>query len=775
MAYGYLLAPSFQFVNINGRPLVGGHIEVFIHNTDTKYITKADFDGTDNPFKVPLNSKGMAVIIASGDFSYDVFCYDRFGSLFWSGSDVTIDGTGGAAIDGAELPMRIVGGKITNNGEGLTCTGKNAWAEGDNTTASGNHSHSEGSRTVASGDNAHAEGGATRATGEHSHAEGFRTKAGSYGHAEGAGTEASNSASHAEGRDTKASGEASHAEGRLSTASGAYSHASGFGTRATGEGSTAVGKYNSDGNALFSVGDGTDDDNRKDVFKVDREGNSWVMIGGVLTKVTNVSGGGGGDDGVRVYYFVGGVWYDANDTEVSIQDIIDATDGGATPIVVQMRGGGNKDSYYLIGYSPSNYIVLSNGSRRLTLDGTDETYSFDDSEETTIEIVEKIAEDLDKKITTTYPFAQIATMSDYAGYGVSSTTRMIGQLFAVPIASEIRKDETLLCVNALQNFSGKVSFGIFEYDFDANNGTGSTYWIADTGNVSVHAGENEFPLRHVNNDVHRLQSSKLYYAVVAIASDAPASGLLLASSPNYAANYNANPKYTLLVSNMDNYIDWTTGELSGAWFQGYNEDNTIPRLFMMLRNGEGSTPIPITEPFTDIGAFTLQHQYRVSDIFSLTPDAQGGIYRKVIPAQDVDIVSFRYVDYHGSVGSQSSFPVLLDDTYTPMKTIGDGSWTLGDSDQTKIDGTHYVHEFTFSTPVHLTANTAYWFLVGGNLSNQGNDWLITYQSPSVVNDLLLVKNMYNVSQWIIPLDGEFQSQQPGMYLRLNDGINSWVI
>lgn len=296
MAYGYLLAPSFQFVNINGRPLVGGHIEVFIHNIDTKYITKADFDGTDNPFKVPLNSKGMAVIIASGDFTYDVFCYDRFGGLFWSGSDVAIYNSSGVVIDGAELPMRIVGGKITNNGVGLTCTGKNAWAEGDYTTASGNHSHSEGSRTIASGDNSHAEGGETRATGEHSHAEGFRTKAGSYGHAEGAGTEASNTASHAEGQDTKASGAASHAEGRLSTASGDYSHASGYGTRATGEGSTAVGKYNDDGNALFVVGNGTDTANRKDAFKVDRDGNTWVTIGGVLTKVTNVSGGGGSGD-----------------------------------------------------------------------------------------------------------------------------------------------------------------------------------------------------------------------------------------------------------------------------------------------------------------------------------------------------------------------------------------------------------------------------------------------------------------------------------------------
>lgn len=392
-----------------------------------------------------------------------------------------------------------------------------------------------------------------------------------------------------------------------------------------------------------------------------------------------------------------------------------------------------------------------------------------------VETVEKLSDDLDKKITTTYPFAQITSMGDFATYGVTNTTRMIGQLFAVPIASEIRKDETVLCVNALQNFSGNVSFGIFEYDFEGNGGTGSTYWIADTGTVSVRAGENEFALKYVLNDAHELQSSKLYYAVITVAANAPATGLLLGSSSAYAQNVNANPKYTLIVSNMDNYVDWSVGTLQGAWFQGYNEQYDIPRLFMMLRNGEGSTPIPVTEPFTDIGTFTLEHQYRVSDIFSLTPDTLGGVYRKVIPAQDVDIASFRYVDYHGSISQSTGFPVLLDDTYTPMKTQADGTWTLGDSDQTKVDGTHYVHEFTFTTPVHLTANTAYWFMVGGNMANQGRDWLITYQTPSVTNDLLLVKNMYNINSWIIPDSGEFVASQPGMYLQLSDGTDSWVI
>ena len=462
-------------------------------------------------------------------------------------------------------------------------------------------------------------------------------------------------------------------------------------------------------------------------------------------------------------------------------------------IFVNGQGGGGSGTTYTAGnaidltndtisvkygkgleITTDNKLQLKVG-KGLTLDNDTLEVTIDNAVGEVVDTVMKLQSDLDKKITTTYPFAQITTMSDFAVYGVTNTSRMIGQLFAVPIASEIRKDETLLCVNAQQNFAGNVSFGIFEYDFAANNGTGSTYWIADTGTVSIQSGENRFKLKNVLNNNYELKSSMLYYAVVAISGNAPVNGLLLGSSPAYSQNTNANPKYTLLVSNMDQAIDWTTGTLQGAYFQGYNEQFDIPRLFMMLRNGEGSTPIPVTEPFTDIGSFTLEHKYKVSNLFSMIPNAEGGVYRKVIPEQDVDITSFRYVDYHGSVGQQSSFPVLLDDTYTPMKTIGDGTWTIGNSDQTKIDGKYYLHEFTFTAPVHLTANTAYWFMVGGNMNKLGDEWLITYQTPTVTNDLLLVKNMYNVNQWIIPDGGEFVSTKPGMYLMLSDGTKNWTI
>lgn len=67
-------------------------------------------------------------------------------------------------------------------------------------------------------------------------------------------------------------------------------------------------------------------------------------------------------------------------------------------------------------------------------------------------------------------------------------------------------------------------------------------------------------------------------------------------------------------------------------------------------------------------------------------------------------------------------------------------------------------------------------MVGGNMNKLGDEWIITYKTPTVTNDLLLVKNMYNVNQWIIPDSGEYQSSKPGMYLRLSDNNNkSWTI
>ena len=141
-----------------------------------------------------------------------------------------------------------------------SAVGEKSTAEGVNTTASGIASHAEGSGTIASDSNTHAEGSSTTASGQCSHAEGSHTTAsGGFSHAEGAGTTASGTDAHAEGSSTTASGLWSHAEGQCTIANNEAEHASG--------------KFNvSNEDTLFSVGDGTDADNRHNAFEITKTG-----------------------------------------------------------------------------------------------------------------------------------------------------------------------------------------------------------------------------------------------------------------------------------------------------------------------------------------------------------------------------------------------------------------------------------------------------------------------------------------------------------------------
>ena len=98
----YLVDPFVQWENVNGKPIVGGHVEVFEAGTDNKIITYADWDGTRHPFKIPLGSDGRAVILVDPGYRYDAYVYDSFNNLVCSrlniiplsDGDVTIDGMG---------------------------------------------------------------------------------------------------------------------------------------------------------------------------------------------------------------------------------------------------------------------------------------------------------------------------------------------------------------------------------------------------------------------------------------------------------------------------------------------------------------------------------------------------------------------------------------------------------------------------------------------------------------------------------------------------------
>lgn len=98
----YLVDPFLQIENVNGKPIVGGHVEVFEAGTDNKIITYADWDGTRHPFKIPLGSDGRAVILVDPGYRYDAYVYDSFNNLVCSrlniiplsDGDITIDGMG---------------------------------------------------------------------------------------------------------------------------------------------------------------------------------------------------------------------------------------------------------------------------------------------------------------------------------------------------------------------------------------------------------------------------------------------------------------------------------------------------------------------------------------------------------------------------------------------------------------------------------------------------------------------------------------------------------
>lgn len=80
----YLVDPIFQVINTAGKPATGGYIEVYLHGTRDKYYCSSDFNGTLHPFKIPLDSLGANIILADDANAYDIYVYNRYGSLLMS-------------------------------------------------------------------------------------------------------------------------------------------------------------------------------------------------------------------------------------------------------------------------------------------------------------------------------------------------------------------------------------------------------------------------------------------------------------------------------------------------------------------------------------------------------------------------------------------------------------------------------------------------------------------------------------------------------------------
>ena len=115
-SWAYLLAPTFQFINSAGKPLTEGWIEVYIAGTRNKYYCASDFNGTLHPFQIPLDSLGANIVLANPDQAYDVYVYNKFGSLIMSRYHVSPGMTGGSGV--LNITIESEDGTVTVNNDG---------------------------------------------------------------------------------------------------------------------------------------------------------------------------------------------------------------------------------------------------------------------------------------------------------------------------------------------------------------------------------------------------------------------------------------------------------------------------------------------------------------------------------------------------------------------------------------------------------------------------------------------------------------------------------
>lgn len=811
--WAYLLDPTFELVNTAGKPLTDGYIEVYIHGTRSKYYCASDFDGTLHPFKIPLDSLGANIVLASPAHAYDVYVYNKFGSLVMSRYNV-VPATGDGAVikdvvtitsdDGSvdvttsdqtnwDLSIKDTVDRIDEHD--IVLTELATAIDAINTDLAGKKDKQTqksftGSQTKTITSITQNQQGVISVTYEDidlppevPNVE-ITSEDNSIQVTETTDTQTNTKTfdlsvnvddplEYGQFRATNVTGQAqlTKIKGNLDIANYAIKLKKGnsyhFTVRGSYVANPAANTYNTISYIEYSAFttipvnvDNTITDSQffeisYDVYNYSHNSNYNVSFAAISSgkvselwvEVHNLNGvsinGGGG----------GGTEYDAGDGIDITSDTI-SVDAG--------KG---------LGFDSDHKLEVKVGDG-LTIDDDNNVITIDTEVGDVVATVEKLKNDLDTQLTVNFDMPNVDNVYDFADPTVignlSNGAVMLCQAFTVPINHDIRVDDgetenpTLIGIYAKQAFTGKkIMLALYVYDFD----TGYTDYVGDTGPVEVTQGRNEFPLVHINSNITELKSSCVYYASLYLPSNAHSNGLFLAGCPSYSnASYiNATPRFTVGVQNIINpntnqEIDMsnaTTGRLDfndgngnyyiGPWSDNYNERPSIPRFFMQIRNGEVEEPI-VVEPFTDIGSYTLKNTSSVTDVFGSTitvnTSTYGAIFMEVTPSQDVDVTGWVCYDNYATDERQWYGNVFDSSFENQLSQRSDGTLTeLGE-----ISTGVYGHQFTRTSPLHLTAGTTYRFLVG--IPHSNNDMLVQYNTPTVSKNLHLFESGYNVSQWV---------------------------
>lgn len=827
--WGYLLDPTFQLVNTKGAPLTNGWIECYIHGTRTPYYCASDFDGTLHPFKIPLDSLGSNIVLADPSQAYDVYVYNKYGTLQMSRYNVKPgsggSGSGQIVIDDKPISRIQV---ISNELDGPDWVGtswKYALSEvvGDKLT--------------------------WRQEGEDMNLGNVYAKAGTYhydfivkvdwtGELRNEIVRFQILGINPNDRDTWHSFDLSYPHTE-------FYHFSSFSNRMAGyedrifvdldispyggapEGLTATVETLT----IFSIEDsvsvqtGLDDVHHDETMTgdgtlldplsirnivdtlqdaIDEKQDKLTAGENITIDANNVISATGSSssytagDGIDITNHV-------ISTDIAVQNAekvsVDLDFGNAIQTVNTVTTDGS--TVRTDGFNFTLPTIKAGDGIEFTKAGTETTIAIDSEVGDVVETVEKLKRDLDTQLTVNFDMPNISRVYDFAdgsNWMTHNGACMLYQSFTIPINHELRTTEddadtpTLLGIYAQQNFAHKIMLAIYEYTYAAEGEeSGSSTYVGDTGPVTVLKGLNEFPLKNRNPSITELRSDKVYYATLYLPSDAFVNGLYLAGCPGYGnASIPAEPRLTCATEN----ITWNGSELDlddptttlnhyqviqipgqepyyqyfiGPWVGGYNERWSAPRFYMQIRNGEFNVPVLPTVPFETLGDSKLPRGgILASNLPNFSSSTANSGFRDVTPLTNVTITAFEWIDSMPTVGGWEADNCVFSSDYgTNLSGTSNTVTELGA--QYTIDGkTAYAHRITFTTPITLTAGVTYRFLCTSFSS--ASDWIWSWTDPTDVFDATnngwYVNWSQNVSRY---------SHIAGQYNKLYDNQNNHYV
>lgn len=810
--WAYLLDPTFELVNTAGKPLTDGYIEVYIHGTRSKYYCASDFDGTLHPFKIPLDSLGANIVLASPAHAYDVYVYNKFGSLVMSRYNV-VPATGDGSVIKDVVTITSDDGTVDVNTSDQTnwdlsikdtvdridehdivLTELATAIDAINTDLAGKKDKQTqksftGSQTKTITSITQNQQGVISVTYEDidlppevpnveitsednsvqvTETTDIQTNTKTFD----LSVNVDDALEYGQFRATNVTGQAqlSKIKGNLDVANYAIKLKKGnsyhFTVRGSYVANPAANTYNTISYIEYSAFttipvnvDNTITDSQ--FFEISYDVYNYGHNSNYNVSFATISSGKVSELWVEVHNLNGvSINGGGGGTEYTAGDAIDLTNNS---ISVKYGKG--------LKVNASNQLEVNAGNG-LTFDEDTLEIEIDSEVNSVVQTVEKLKQDLDTQLTVNFDMPNVDNVYDFADPTVignlSNGAVMLCQAFTVPINHDIRVDDgetenpTLIGIYAKQAFTGKkIMLALYVYDFD----TGYTDYVGDTGPVEVTQGRNEFPLVHINTNITELKSSCVYYASLYLPSNAHSNGLYLTGCPSYSnASYiNATPRFTVGVENIVNPNTNQEIDMSNA---------TTGRLD--FNDGNGNYYIG---PWSD----NYNERPAIPRFFMQIRNGEADTPVVVEPFTDIGSYTLKntssVTDVFGSTitVNTSTYGAMFMEV-TPAQDVDVTGWVCYDNyniDERQWYGTVFDSSFEnklsdasngtiselgeISTGVYgheFTRSTALHLTAGTTyrflvgIPHSNNDMLVQYNTPTVSKNLHLFESGYNVSQWV---------------------------